>query len=341
MARQIPQEGFSLGWIVSYPLMAVFAAMIFLAADEVSHPAVRPPPGANRGEVLDWGTHFSARVEALHEAVLAAPLQATVAREDKQGSGTVRWTHRLLELTIDRDRRSEVELTLESLRSVDAGVSLVSETTFNGTQVLVGLDGLLTHTMRVYWSDEPTRPRVGLVITALGDDLRLARRVLELDAQVSIAVRPFRPFSAQVAELAKMFEREVYLDWRVEDGERHGVEAALGTVPGAVGVALRQSECDDALLAALRERGLLLIATDTSGGIGPRVMLIPHDGDLDPAINAIIRQARSGGSAIGVAVAVDHDELRRMRTMLTMWSEEEIDVVKVSQLFETRTPPAT
>lgn len=339
MSRNTPQDWLSLGWIVSYPLLAVLAAMIFLSAEEIAHPAVRSVVIAASTAPGDWAARFAQRVETLHLAVLAPPLQASVASEDRQGAGSVRWTHRLLELTVDRERRAEVEAALDSLRAVDPGVSLVSESTFNGTQVLVGLDGLLTHTVRVFWSDKPPRPRVGLVIASLGDDLRLARRIIELDAPVSIAVRPFRPFSAQVAELAKMFEREVFLDWNPEDAERHGVEAALGTVPGAVGVMLTRADVDDQLLAPLRERGLLIIVPDGGGGAAPRVMLLPMDGHVDPAAEAFIRQARSGGVAIGMAVSVGNDELRRMRSLLSRWSEEEIDVVKISQLFEAAPPP--
>jgi len=348
VASNTPQDWLSLGWIVSYPLMAVLGAMIFLSAEEIAQPTVRAVAAAVPAAApVDWATDFANRVEALHRAVLAAPLQASVASEDRQGSGSVRWTHRLLELTVDRERRAEIETTLESLRAIDPGVSLVAEETFNGSQVLVGLDGLLTHTLRVFWSDEPPRPRVGLVIASLGDDLRLARRIIELDAPVSVAVRPFRPFSAQVAELAKMFERDVFLDWSGEDSERRGLEEALATVPGAVGVMLSGSEVKPELLASLRDRGLLAIIPDAAGAprvpdvvaAAPRVMVIPMDGAVDPSVDAIIRQARSGGAAIGMCVSVGNDELRRMRGLLTRWSEEEIDVVKVSQLFPASSPP--
>ena len=341
MARTPPQDLFSLGWIVSYPLMAVLAAMIYLSAEEIVAPGPRPARTPVAVESANWSDAFVERVEALHRAVMAAPLSASLAAEDKQGAGAVRWTHRTLELTVERERRGEVEVVLESLRSADAGVTLVSESTFNGSQVLVGLDGLLTHTLRVYWSDQPARPRIGLVIAALGDDLRLARQVIELDAPVSIAILPFRPFSAQVAELATIFKREVLLDWSTAGGDSHGVDAALGTVPGAVGVALRQGDMDDALLAALRERGLILIDAEGERGAGPRVILLPMDGDIDRAIDAVTVQARAGGSAIGVAGAVGPNELRRMRNLLERWSKEEIDVVRISQLFEAAAPPTT
>lgn len=343
MASRTPppaQDWISLGWTVSYPLLAVVAAMIFLSAEEIARPAVRPARAPAIVDSASWSSDFAARVEALHQAVLAAPLAASVAGEDRQGAGTVRWTHRTLVVTLDRQSKGELEAAIDGLRAADAGVTLVSESTFNGSQVLIGLDGLLTHTLRVYWADQPQRPRIGVVVAALGDDLRLARQFIELDAPVTVAVLPFRPFSAQVAELAKIFKREVLLDWNGGEGAERGVEAALGTVPGAVGVAVRRHDDGaDALMALLRERGLIAIRTEGDAGAGPRVVLLPMDGDGGPAAEIVATEARSGGSAVGIAVVAGGDELRRLRSLLERWTREEFDVVDVSQLF--RPVPAT
>ncbi len=330
----------SLGWVFSYPLMAVFAAMIFLSAEEISQPA-KPLSAATVPVVADspdWGEKFAQRVEVLHAAVVAAPLDTTVAGETAQGSGQNRWKHRLVELTVERERQAEVEAALDQLRTVDDGVNLVSEDTFNGTQVLIGLDGLLTHTVRIFWADEPTRPRVGLVIAALGDDLRFAREVIELKAPVGIAILPFRPFSAQVAELARLFERDVLLDWSAAASERHDLEAMLGTVPGAFAVHLGAAAVETSLVGEMRDRGLFPLRVDSNGG--PTVFAIAPGADLDRVVEAMTRHALEGGRAIGVTWVAGQAELARVRRMLSDWRRAEIDVVEVSELVGVATRPA-
>lgn len=336
----------SFGWMLWYPAYGVLAALIYLSAVEIDNPSrpirVVAPPVI--GDSPDWAETFPGHVESLHTKVsklIAEPLGAAVTAEDAQGGGDVRWTHRLLEATVERERRPDVEAALNALRATEPGLSIVTEDTFNGSQVLVGLDGLLTHTLRVVWSDQPSRPRVGLVVMGLGDDLRLAREIIELDPPVAVAILPFRPFSAQVAELAKIFERDAFLQW--SEASAQDVEAlatALATVPGAIGVTLVgggdvASEVDAALLAAVRERGLHPIAVYAAGE-GPFVAALPmgdgQSGD-GPAFELITRRAQSGGRAIGLASGVGRAELVQVRSMLSKWGAEEIDVVRVSQLF--------
>lgn len=333
MARGDSQDWLSLGWIVWYPLFAVVAAMVFLSAEEMVEPQRETTPVvATITDSPTWSADFPARVEALHLRVMEAPLGARVAREDQQGAGALRWTHRVLELTVEPERRTEVTAVIASLRDLDPGVTLVSEDRFNGTQVLVGLDGLLTHTIRIYWTDEPMRPRVGLIMAALGDDLQVAREVISLDAPIAVAIQPFRPFSAQVAELAKIFERDVLLDW-TGGGQRHGLEAALATVPGAVGLTLEGAEADDTVVSEAREHGLWVVRAGTDAA-GSRVVEMPlEDGTLE-AFDSMTRRARSGGAAIGLTDgAPSREAVSKVRGFLSRWEKEEIDVVKVSQLL--------
>ncbi len=338
MTQRTSQDWISLGWIVSYPLFTVLAAMVFLSAEELLQPnPVRQTVVPVIVDSPNWEADFGARVEAFHALVMEAPLGASIASEDRQGAGALRWNHRLLEITVDRDRRAEVEAVIESLRMLDPGASLVPEERFNGTQVLVGIDGLLTHTVRIFWSDQPARPRVGLVIAALGDDLQIAREVIEIEAPVALAVRPFRPFSAQVAELATIFEREVLLDWS-DAGDRHGIDAALVTVPGAVGVTLRGAERDETLLLELRDRGLFVVRPGGEADAESAVVALSlGDGSVE-AFDSMTRQAVANGRIIGLTAGpVDTDGLGKVAGLLSRWSKEEIDVVKVSQFFS---PPA-
>ncbi len=334
VAQREPKDPISLGWIVLYPLLAVLAAMVFLSAEEMRQP--NPKVGMATGPMIvdspTWSADFGARAEALHELVMQVPLGAVVVAEERQGAGALQWTHRLLKLTIDRERRSEIESAIEAFRGLAPGVSVVSEDRFNGSEVLVGLDGLLTHTVRIYWADQPARPWVGLVVTALGDDLQLAREIIELDVPVAVSVRPFRPFSAQVAELAKIFERDVLLDW-TSAGQRHGIEAALATVPGAGGVTLDGPDVDSELAAEFRSRGLFVVRSGEAIAAATVVFLPLGDGATE-AFDALTRQARFGGRAIGLTGgAADRAALRQLRGFLSRWDKEEIDVVKISSFF--------
>lgn len=335
MARRHQQDWVTFGWLVSYPCLAVVAAMIYLSAAEIaqpSRPAVRP--AAPVTDSPDWAAAFAQRVEQLHQIVqvaVVAPLAATVASEEPQGASAIRWTHRSIEVAVEPSRRAEVDAALDALRAADPGVSLVAEETFNGTKYLVGLDGLLTHTVRVVWSDQPARPRLAMVVLGLGDDLRFAREIIELEPAVAVAVLPFRPFSAQVAELARMFEREVLLQWDATARER-GVEAALATVPGAIGVAL--GDPDDQVAADARERGLLVVVAQQAAAAGaPLVAALPLDDEETPEMESLVRGAQTGGRAVALASGVRAAELKRVRDVLAKWRDQQIDVVGVSQLF--------
>jgi hypothetical protein len=92
-------------------------------------------------------------------------------------------------------------------------LAATAENTTDGTDVKVGLDGLLVSTLRFRWGGQetpkPVHPRLAIVIGPLGDDLRVARQVVEIDGPIALGVRPFRPFSSQVAELGRMFDRQV------------------------------------------------------------------------------------------------------------------------------------
>jgi len=336
------EERLSFGWIVTYPLFAVLAVMVYLSAEELSQPAppvvvaVKAPPLVDSPE---WSEKFPDRVEIVQAAVMAAPLVesfgAKTTSQSMQGSSAFRWPHRVLELRVDRAQRPQVEASLGELHGVDPGVNVVWEETFNGGLILVGVDGLLTHTVRVYWNDRPERPRVGLVVSALGDDLRVARAVLELEDPVSVAVRPFRPFSAQVAELAKMFDRELLLDWRAAAAERHGLDAALGTVPGAVGVAVAGDGVSDEELQSFRERGLFTIRADVEGATSAITFAIPPGAGWQRSVDALLTQVREGGRAIAIAQASGADELSRLRALLAQWRQQgDIEVVGVSKILD-------
>ena len=180
-------------WILAYPLYAVFAAMVFLCAQELAQPLVTQAPRPVAPDDPDWEAKFPARVEALQKALGETALPLSLSREREQGSGTLRWTHRFYDLTVAEADRAEVEGKLTALQAVDGGVTLTAENVFGGNQVLMGIDGLLTHTLRLYWAEQTLQPRVSLLVAALGDDLRLARAVIDVDAPLALGIGQVMP----------------------------------------------------------------------------------------------------------------------------------------------------
>jgi polysaccharide deacetylase 2 family uncharacterized protein YibQ len=139
---------------------------------------------------------------------------------------------------------------------------------------------------------EPTRPRVAIVIDDLGDSLEVAHTVLALRPPVTVAVMPMRAASGTVAAAAVERGSEVILHLPLEPEGRGAMAggagflevgmtpprmegqltADLAAVPYIVGVNghmgsrfTRDPAMMEALLAALRARGLFFVDSVTSG----------------------------------------------------------------------------
>jgi hypothetical protein len=325
-------------WVITYPLYAVFAAMLFLSAHEVERPA--EPAVRTVIDDPEWEAKLPGRIESLQAALRDASLSLSEPREQQQGAGRMRWTHRFYEISVQKEERQQAEAKLAALQVVDPGVVLTSRSFFNGTEVLVGLDGLLTHTLRVYWSEDRTRPRVGMLVGALGDDLRLARELIGINAPLSLAVLPFRPFSAQVAELGRLFERDVFLHWDALRTPRGELAAAFASVPEAVGVVLPSglaSEQRAEIGAAIEARGLMSVAIGSSGSdeqaAGPWVVSLPLSGKRFEKVGSeLVDEAQKSGEAIAVTEA-DGEVLVGVRAALGLWRDQQLDLVPVSELL--------
>src|SRR5262245_60410296 len=199
-----------LAWVLTWPLPLAFAAMVFLTARELSQPSgdVAPPIGGP-----DWEARLPARIDAITTALRDSPVRLGAPVEEKQGSGTLRWIHRRYVVPAPPQDYALIELAVSNLQQLDPGLTVASQAMPQGVEIHIGLDGLLTHTVLIR-SGEPAAPppRLAMMIVALGDDLRLAREFVGVDAPVALGVRPFRPFSKEVAELAHHFGREVWID---------------------------------------------------------------------------------------------------------------------------------
>jgi hypothetical protein len=356
MARRGDRPPIGLTWVVTWPLSAAFAALVFLAAEEIHHPAreaAAPAPAAIGG--ADWITRFPERIAAVDAALHKSPLALPQPVEDERGSGPLRWTHRLYQINLPRAEQAQAASAIEAVRGADPGLGVTAENTADGTDVRVGLDGLLVSTLRFRWVDvvtpKPPNPRVAVVIGPLGDDLRVARQVVAIEGPVALGVRPFRPFSREVAQLGRMFDRDVLvqLDGSEAQGKEGGgqpgavpgpdLDALLASVPQAVGVAWQQAaggkgqKPDRRWLAEVERRQLLFVGERGKAAGLPAPALIaeaPPDA-VAAQFGAVPEQARTDGSVIVIAAPGDAT-LEALTRALPEWRTAEIDVVAPSAL---------
>lgn len=337
MAKRAARPAVGIDWIITWPLMLVFAAMVFLTTEEIRTP-VHDVPEPLWGP--DWDARLPDRISAVTTALQqsALPLQAPV--EERKGSGSLRWTHRRYEAGMPESEREKVEAALALLRVVDPGVTATAAPVADGLEVQVGLDGLLIHTVHVHWETKPTRPRLAVVIGGLGDDLRLARTCVGLDGPVALGVRPFRLFSKEVAELGHLFKREIvlHLDGTAEAGgavpadatAAQALDAALASVPHAIGVAGSMGESAERqreVQEEIQRRGLLLIGGAPVVGIDQDVA----GKTLGEQLGDLVATSRNPAGAIGIGGA-NEATLAALQAALSEWRAADVEVVSVSAL---------
>ena len=146
MVKRKARRPVGLSWIVTWPLLPVFALMVFLAAEEMHRPREDTPAivdGPN------WEEQLHSRIEHVTGALRDSSLNLSEPVETMTGSGTIRYIHRSYTVTFSPEKLVQTELAIEALREVDAGLTLArSPTEADGFEVKIGLDGLLTHTVR-------------------------------------------------------------------------------------------------------------------------------------------------------------------------------------------------
>jgi len=270
----------NVGGLISWPLTLVFGAMVFLSVQEIRRPVetVAPTIGGS-----DWTAHLPQRIDAITSALQRGLAHLPAPLEERQGSGNMRWIHRRYDVVIDPDQRTETEAFISSLSGIDPGVTIGTEAQEGGVEVRVGLDGLLTHTLHVRWDQEvpPLPPRVALIVDALGDDLYIARQFAILDVPVALAVRPFRPFSKEVAELGRLSNREVLLHLSSSHEELPPVETTeTGTDPAAPGGDMSTARQAEAVLTSV-PNAVGLIAESPQGEIAAATVDKPLLAELE------------------------------------------------------------
>lgn len=354
MARsKRPSAGVS--WIVTWPLTVVFAAAIFLSTDKL-----RETYQEEEVARIDPQT-LPERIETLTRALQRSSLGLPAPQESAQGSGRTRHTHRHYTVALHPDRRIETELAIDKLRDLVPGVQIgAPEPRPDGFDVYIGLDGLLTHTLSYRWTREAVvLPRVAIVVGGLGDDLRMAREAAESEPPLSLAIRPFRPFTRDAAELAHRLGREVLLQLRlveepVPEGEEFAVnilldvkpqvESALGAAPHASGVlldcaAVRNPTALEPLLDELEARNLPFAAFELletpegrRGGLArlPRAVRIGSaDAPAEVAarqLAALAARAKESGDVVGLAYPAV-PVLQAVQGAAASWPEKGVQLI--------------
>lgn len=231
----------------------------------------------------DWDADFPERVERVTAALSQLPLPLPTPSIVLQGAGTAHWSHRRYEATVPKPPQSLPLVRLFApLRAAAPGVTVgVREETPGITKVQIGVDGLLTHSITLHWLER--RPQVAFIVDGLGSNLLIARAFAGIDAPLTFAVSPFEPFSKEVAELAALFHREVWLRLAPQEENKDGGNTAapsksdrpaflrwlgrhISAVPHAVGIYGRFGPSSGPnlgrvqwLLAEAKEKGLLVL----------------------------------------------------------------------------------
>jgi len=372
MALRGERPPIGLAWVITWPLTAVLAAVVFLAAEELRQPVRGADPTSAPATGVQWYEQLPPRIAAIDSALRKGPLRLAAPVEETRGSGPLRFKYRLYEVQLTEAQRGQAEEAIEAVRAVDPGLVITTAQTLDSTEVRFGLDGLLVATARLLWREHPeTRPRLTLILGPLGDDLRLARHTIEaLDAPIVLGVNPARPFAAQVVELGRLFERESVVQYVVAPAPPPpptaadpltpapapprppptplALAAALAAVPDAVGVLWTGPGVDPprpsrALLDAITKRELPLLGAPggTRQPALPAPVMLVESADtpdvLAKQLDALAAAARKQGRAVAIAAPTDV-LLAALQAVLPQWRAAHLDVVPLSVLASA--PPA-
>lgn len=344
-------------WILTWPLTLAFGAMVFLSARELNR-------GALEGEQViggpGWAAELPRRIDAVTEALRQAPLTLPEPRQEQKGAGAVRWMHRSYAVAARPEDHAKLEAAIRTLHQLDPGLTVTSAVVEGGVELRIGLDGLLTHTLALRWQTTTPTPRVSpqlaMLVAALGDNLKAARDAIDLGVPVALGVRPFRPFSKEVAELARHFGQEVWLD--LSAGGPEGVAAdlsapptpdfayldsALASVPYVVGVAQESGRgwLAEALVPELQRRKLLYTGPYPETGqpaSTPTLEMVSIGSQSPEQLAALGAHIRERGPII--AVSQDAASLEALRELVHGWRAAGVEVVPLSSLLRAAALPA-
>ena len=366
MALRGDRPPIGLAWVVTWPLSAALAAMVFLSAAELRHSFHTAEPSTPAETSSEWNARLPGRIAAVDTALRKGPLRLAAPIEEDRGAAPLYFKHRLYEVQLTRADQARAEAAIEAVRAADPGLALRTVQNADDTEVRIGIDGLEVTTVRFLWRENPqARPRVAVVVGPFGDNLRLARQVIEMiDAPIVLGVDPRRPFAAQVVELGSMFDRESLLYFvapppppptptpsddplvtpppRPRPPVPPDLEAGLTAVPKAVavawlGVGPSLPRADRGLLAAADKRQLPFVGDrgDKRPSSLPVPILLVEDAKRPEALTEQLEKvadaARRYGRAVVVAEPADAT-IDALQATLPQWRGTDLEVVPLSAL---------
>jgi polysaccharide deacetylase 2 family uncharacterized protein YibQ len=289
------------------PLTLTLGALVFACLLALQEPQLQrrlagaeptPAPAMLRA---DWSSDFPDRIDRVTDALARLPLALPHPVEEPQGSGKVRWRQRRYEVSMPApEHPGDIDHLVAPLTAAARGVTVRVTEHATGAQVLVGIDGLLTHTLVLQWLGR--QPRAAIIVDDLGGNLLLARELADVDAPLTFAVLPFAPFSGEVAELARMFGRQVLVHLPMADDAPAAAPAGL-----ALQATATQSEILDVLNRSI---GALPKAVGVSNHLGARFTADQErmrwllEGLKDDALFFIDSQSSPNSTACAVAADI-------------------------------------
>lgn len=266
-------------------LRALIARVILATLLGIAYARINVPPETRHGFATtaprtDWAAQLPASIEAIGEALRRLPLQLPAPELRPRGAGKVRWIQQHYDVALPVTPEPDVvRAWFNTIEEAAPATGAKITDTENGVEVLIGVDGLLTHTLSLHWPGRQSR--VAIVLTGLGNDLRLARDASNLGLSLTLAIDAHAPFAAQVRDLGKLSSADVLASTstRVEeqaspsalDSYVEQIRQARQVLPEAIGIASTLTTIDldesgrQALLGLARQ--LELFVLDTTGDI--------------------------------------------------------------------------
>jgi len=222
-----------------------------------------------------------------------------------------------------------------------------------GARVQIGIDGLLTHSIALHWLAH--NPQLAIVVTGLGDNLLTARVAADIEAPLTLAIRPFQLFSIEVAQLAGLLHRETLLQVQAVPATadhatiQRWLNQTVGAVPNVIGLyglgtpaANTPEQLQLMLSLATEKRWLIVPGTTPDAGIcqvaasaglaccGRVTLLDGEDADdVRRQISAATEDARTHGLAVA-AIPASASGLAAVRAALAEIAEAGVDIVPIS-----------
>ncbi len=354
-------------WLRALVVRVILATLLGIAYARINVPSETRHGFPSVAPRTDWAAQLPSSIETISGALRRLPLPLPTPELRPRGAGKVRWIQQHYDVWLPVTPEPDVvRAWFNTIEEAAPATGIKITDTQNGVEVLIGVDGLLTHTLSLHWPGR--RSRVAIVLAGLGNDLRLARDATSLGLSLTLAVDAQAPFAAQVRDLGKLAAAELLATTRSRmedqaappslDSYAQQIQQARQILPEALGIAstLTTSDLDpsgrQALLDLMRQMQLFVL--DTTGDLcAPEAVAadcLGRDIGVDAgasleamrlALESMIPLAQTRGDVIVVATA-EPRLFEALRQTLPQLRAAQVQIVPLSRLAADRrssTPP--